>query len=198
MGSRPRAALGLLVAVLALIVALSGCTTKESGSGAAASSTPAATSVSVTKTTAPASSAAVQDNPGGAGYRADPAAPESSYYHSPEAPAPGGEQPGTDTCGATYCGPPGTDNCGGEVVCGVPAEKCTDRNDYTGDVRSNEEINSIGERDGRCPAILRATTTSQLPVTTTAPTTSPAVTTTVATTEAPPATTVPATTAAAG
>jgi hypothetical protein len=31
--------------------------------------------------------------------------------------------------------------------------KCTDQNDYSGDSRSNAEINSIGERTGRCPPV---------------------------------------------
>ena len=35
----------------------------------------------------------------------------------------------------------------------APAEtpRCTDQNDYTGDPRSNAEINSIGQQTGQCP-----------------------------------------------
>jgi hypothetical protein len=32
--------------------------------------------------------------------------------------------------------------------------KCTDQDDYSGDSRSNAEINSIGERTGHCPPVL--------------------------------------------
>ncbi|MGH3377327.1 MAG: hypothetical protein ACRDP6_21555 [Actinoallomurus sp.] len=34
-----------------------------------------------------------------------------------------------------------------------PGAKCTDQNDYSGDSRSNAEINSIGERTGHCPPV---------------------------------------------
>lgn len=34
----------------------------------------------------------------------------------------------------------------------LPDDRCTNLIDYAGDPRSNAEINSIGERDGQCPA----------------------------------------------
>ncbi|MEV0408014.1 hypothetical protein [Actinoallomurus sp. NPDC050550] len=44
---------------------------------------------------------------------------------------------------------------GKRVEAGV---KCTDRINYSGDSRSNAEINSIGERTGHCPPVQRGKT----------------------------------------
>lgn len=209
-GSRLRAVMGILLGVLALVLVLGACSTKESDSKAATSSSVTKTSTSATKTVTPTSSGAPQANPGGqgaggggnGGYYADPTAPESPYYHSPEAPAPGG----TDNCNEN-CGVPTDDNqvptdpehCTknpGSKWCGHDHEvKCTDKIDYTGDPRSNAEINLLGEQNGgTCPAPIKdtptATATTTVAPTTTVTTSPPAATSTAVTTsEAPAATT---------
>ncbi|GAA4630107.1 hypothetical protein GCM10023196_054090 [Actinoallomurus vinaceus] len=47
-----------------------------------------------------------------------------------------------------------TSPAGTQVKAGV---KCTDQINYSGDSRSNAEINSIGERTGHCPAAQQGT-----------------------------------------
>lgn len=199
-GRRWRAGTGLVLGVVAPVLIVTACTADEQDSAAPRSGTATVTSISASRTTPPAATAA-PGNPGatgggqGSGGGADTGQPAAVQ---PGAPG------GVDNCGIVYCGAPtesqpapgGTDTCG-VTFCGTTSNpapapggtdvKCTDKINYAGDPRSNAEINSIGERDGKCPEPIHPTTTSSAaPSTTTtvAPTTAPSPTTTVTTTTA--------------
>jgi hypothetical protein len=191
MGSRLRRATGAILAVVTPLLVMTACTTSDSDSGASASSTVTRTSVAVTVTP---SSTVAQRNPAGSSGQGGSQDQQGSHPGN-ESGQPVDQQPdipGTDNCGAVHCG---TDNCNDN--CGNPDDvKCTDKINYAGDPRANAEINTIGERDGKCPDPIRPTeTTSEAPqpTETTSATSQPPTTTSAVTTSSDPAPTVTST-----
>ncbi|WP_433734485.1 hypothetical protein ACQP0C_09010 [Nocardia sp. CA-129566] len=209
-GRRWRGGTGLVLGVVAPVLIVTACTADKQDSAAPRSGTATVTSISASRTTPPVTTAAPghpgatggdSGSGGGAGTgqtaAVQPGTPGGVdncgivYCGAPteSQSAPGG----TDTCGVTFCGttsnpapaPGGTDYCG-DTPCDTYV-KCTDKINYAGDPRSNNEINSIGARDGKCPEPIHPTTTSSaapLTTTTVAPTTASSPTTTVTTTTA--------------
>ncbi|WP_433683150.1 hypothetical protein [Nocardia sp. CA-119907] len=200
-GRRWRVGTGLVLGVVAPVLIVTACTADKHDSAAPGSGTVTVTSISASRTTPPATTTAPPGNPGETGGQPGSAGGAGTGPTAAGQPVTSG---GVDNCGIAYCGAPtesqpapgGTDTCG-VTFCGTTSNpapapdgtdvKCTDKINYAGDPRSNAEINSIGERDGKCPEPIQPTTTSSAAptlTTTLAPTTAPSPTTTVTTTTA--------------